>query len=166
MGNLIGRVGNLIARLLQHHKPEPEQKINLADLPESCISAILSFTTLRDVCRLSAVSKVFASAADFDDVWSRWLPQQCMDRILSKAVSSVEFSSKRELYFRLCDSILIDGGTKVFIYPLYSLAFGYLIRHKPITSVLFKLILCSYNNRCFGWNDPQRKWVTCCLQKS
>lgn len=92
---------------------EVEREISLPELPENCISHILSFTSQRDVCRLSAVSKTFRAAADDNSIWNKFFPQECY-QILTRAVSPLAFSSKRELYFRLCDSILIDGGTKRF----------------------------------------------------
>lgn len=92
---------------------EVESETSLPELPENCIAHILSFTTQRDVCRLSAVSKAFRAAADHDYVWNKFVPEECY-QILTRAVSPLAFSSKRELYFRLCDSILIDGGSKIF----------------------------------------------------
>jgi hypothetical protein len=117
--------GKLIARLL----PEPERETVLLDLPVSCMMAIFFFTTLsimaifffttpRDICRLSIVSKLFKSVDYSDDLWNKFLPKEC-HRIVSRADAPVP-TSKRELYARLGDSILIDGGTKVLLYPLIS----------------------------------------------
>jgi hypothetical protein len=92
---------------------ENSSELNLPELTESCISVILSFTTPRDVCRLSAVSRLFTSAANGDSLWNKFIPQQCY-QILPRAVTPIEFASKRELYFRLCDPVLIDGGTQSF----------------------------------------------------
>ncbi|XP_038972051.1 F-box protein PP2-B10-like isoform X1 [Phoenix dactylifera] len=78
-------------------------------VPEDCISHVLSLTTPRDSCRAALVSAAFRSAASSDAVWERFLPSDYQS-ILSRAVEPVEYSSKRELYFRLCDSILVDGG--------------------------------------------------------
>ncbi|KAK1284449.1 putative F-box protein PP2-B2 [Acorus calamus] len=83
-------------------------------LPEGCVSHAVSFTTPRDACRASLVSSTVRSASDSDSVWERFLPSDCME-VLSRAVEPVGFfSSKKELYFRLCRPILIDGGTKSF----------------------------------------------------
>ncbi|XP_058092558.1 F-box protein PP2-B10-like [Magnolia sinica] len=78
-------------------------------LPEGCISHILSYTTPRDACRSSTLSHTFKFASESDTVWEKFLPSDCSE-ILSKSVNPVEFSSKKELYFRLCDPILINGG--------------------------------------------------------
>lgn len=82
-------------------------------LPEACVSHVLSFTSPRDSCRATVASRTFRLAADSDTVWSRFLPPSYRE-ILSRTVDSVSFSSCKELYFKLCDSVPIDGGTKVF----------------------------------------------------
>jgi hypothetical protein len=123
-------MGNLIARLLHY---QPEHETNLPELPEGCISAILSFTTPRHVCRLSAVSKLFTSAANSDSLWNKFLTQQCLHQILSKAVSPIAFSSKRELYFCLCDPILIDGGTKMFWLERSTAKMGYMLSARELS---------------------------------
>jgi len=119
-----------------------KQEINLAELPESCISTILSFTTTRDICRLSAVSKVFRSAAYDDSLWNKFLPQQCY-QILPRAVIPVAFSSKRELYFHLCDSILIDKGTKIFWLDQSTTKMGYMLSARELH---------------ISWGENQRYW--------
>uniref|UniRef100_A0A1D1Y188 F-box protein At2g02240 n=1 Tax=Anthurium amnicola TaxID=1678845 RepID=A0A1D1Y188_9ARAE len=81
-------------------------------MPEDCLSLALSLTTPLDVCRSSAVSSAFLSAAKSDMVWGRFLPPDCQG-ILDRSAVPVMVSSRRELYFRLCDSILVDGGEKI-----------------------------------------------------
>ncbi|XP_068662969.1 F-box protein At2g02240-like [Aristolochia californica] len=84
-----------------------------SSLPEGCISYVISLTSPRDACRSSAVSSVFQEASDSDFVWERFLPRDYSD-ILSRAVTLLEYSSKKGLYFILCNSILIDDGKKSF----------------------------------------------------
>uniref|UniRef100_A0A804JQ87 F-box domain-containing protein n=1 Tax=Musa acuminata subsp. malaccensis TaxID=214687 RepID=A0A804JQ87_MUSAM len=78
-------------------------------LPEGCVAHAIALTSPRDVCRFSAVSSAFRSAAAYDTVWDRFLPSDYRS-ILSRAVRPVVCSSKRDLFFRLCDSLLIDAG--------------------------------------------------------
>ncbi|WOK95394.1 F-box protein PP2-B12 [Canna indica] len=78
-------------------------------LPEGCVAHAIAFTSPGDACRSSAVSTAFRSAAFSDTVWECFLPDDHRS-LLSRAVYPVEFSSKRELFFLLCDSILIDDG--------------------------------------------------------
>ncbi|XP_057961061.1 putative F-box protein PP2-B12 [Malania oleifera] len=91
--------------------------MDLLMLPEGCIADILSLTSPADACRLSLVSSTFLSAADSDAVWHRFLPSYC-HTLISRSCSSSLFadcSSKKELFFRLCDfPLLIDEGTKSF----------------------------------------------------
>ncbi|XP_060212445.1 F-box protein PP2-B10-like [Lycium barbarum] len=83
---------------------------DIYQLPEGCISNVLSLTSPRDTCRLTVVATIFRSASESDAVWDRFLPP---DYPRPDSVSS--FGSKKELYFYLCDHpLLIDGGTKSF----------------------------------------------------
>ncbi|KAJ9158593.1 hypothetical protein P3X46_024158 [Hevea brasiliensis] len=82
-------------------------------LPEGCVSLILSFTSPLDACRSSLVSSTFQSAMESDAVWERFLPSDYRD-ILSRAVTPLKFSSKKELFFHLCNPILMDAGKKSF----------------------------------------------------
>lgn len=85
-----------------------------SELPEGCVSDILSLSSPRDVCRSSAISKGFKSVADSDAVWDRFLPSDHRE-IVSRSVTPVPFSSKKQLYFFLADSpILLDGGKLSF----------------------------------------------------
>lgn len=120
----------------------PELEINLPELPVACISAILSFTTQRDVCRLSTVSRLFRFAANSDSIWSKFLPQKCYE-ILPRAFIPLQFASIKELYFLLCDSILIDGGRKIFWIERSTAKIGYMLSARELT---------------IEWSDDQRYW--------
>ncbi|XP_058103431.1 putative F-box protein PP2-B12 [Magnolia sinica] len=86
---------------------------DFSSLDEGCITHILSLTSPLDVCRTSSVSSAFQSAAESDSIWERFLPSDYSD-ILSRSVSPLHFSSKKDLYFRLCQPLLIDDGKKSF----------------------------------------------------
>lgn len=80
------------------------------DLPEDCISHIITFTSPRDACVAASVSKTFASAVDSDSVWEKFLPPDYSSLVPQSGV----FLSKKELYFALChDPLLIEDGKKV-----------------------------------------------------
>ncbi|CAI9768949.1 unnamed protein product [Fraxinus pennsylvanica] len=85
----------------------------LYDLPEDCLSHVIGFTSPRDVCRFMLASTVFCNSVESDLVWDKFLPCDYLD-IISKLVSPVEFSSKRDLFFQLSTPLLIDGGNKTF----------------------------------------------------
>ncbi|KAH6772531.1 hypothetical protein C2S51_010935, partial [Perilla frutescens var. frutescens] len=83
-------------------------------LPEECLSHVIGFTSPRDACSLAVVSKNFRDAADSDLAWDKFLPSDYR-QIISKSLSPIVFSSKKEL-FRIISStsILIDGAKKAF----------------------------------------------------
>ncbi|XP_010935987.1 F-box protein At2g02240 [Elaeis guineensis] len=86
---------------------------DICTLPEGCISHVISLTSPVDSCRSAAVCTTFRSAAVSDTVWERFLPPDYRS-ILERAVRPVEYSSKKELFFRLCEPILIDDGKMSF----------------------------------------------------
>ncbi|CAI0404908.1 unnamed protein product [Linum tenue] len=83
----------------------------ISALPEECLSSILCFTSPQDACRSSAVSAEFHSVADSDTVWENFLPSDYRCTV-ADSVPALQFSSKKELYRKLCDSVLVDGGRK------------------------------------------------------
>ncbi|KAJ4835374.1 hypothetical protein Tsubulata_021311 [Turnera subulata] len=87
--------------------------MNLDFLDEDCLSHILSFTSPRDATCVSLVSPVLRSSADSDKVWDKFLPHDYQD-ILSRLISPLEYSSKKDLFLRLCNPHFVDGGRKIF----------------------------------------------------
>lgn len=78
-------------------------------LPEDCISYIISFTNPRDACVAATVSKTFKSTVKSDITWEKFLPADYESLIPPSRV----FSSKKELYFSLCnDPVLFDDDKK------------------------------------------------------
>ncbi|KAF7151692.1 hypothetical protein RHSIM_Rhsim02G0054900 [Rhododendron simsii] len=81
----------------------------LSALPECLLTAVLSRTSPRDVCRSSAVSKELRSVAESDAVWKRFLPSNHGDIISGLAYDPVAFSTKKQLYESLTEIVLDDG---------------------------------------------------------
>ncbi|KAF8402068.1 hypothetical protein HHK36_013020 [Tetracentron sinense] len=107
-------------------------------LPEGCISRILSLTSPRDACRSSVVSSVFRWAAESDIVWEKFLPSDYRE-VISRSVSPspLLFSSKKELYFRLCNTrVFIDDGNKSFALEKGSGKKCYMLGARVLTIVL------------------------------
>ncbi|URE05854.1 F-box protein [Musa troglodytarum] len=96
----------------RRHRQKMEAVKSLDDMPCDVVSKVLAFTTPADAGRSSAVSRLFRAASSWDWMWEQFLPSD-IDEILPRAVTPIEFSSKKELLFRLCDPILIDGGNKI-----------------------------------------------------
>ncbi|KAJ0693973.1 putative F-box domain-containing protein [Helianthus annuus] len=92
---------------------ESDNSASITDLPEGCLTDILSITSPRDACRAASISKAFNSAANSDAVWDRFLPPDYRE-IIARAVSLVVFESKKQLYHRLSESyIILDHGNLV-----------------------------------------------------
>ncbi|KAL8205901.1 hypothetical protein R6Q57_009452 [Mikania cordata] len=82
-------------------------------LSEDCVSTILSLTSPPDACRFMLASSSLRSAAESDTVWAGFLPSD-LPQLLSRTHTQLSFSSKKDLFFQLCDPILIDGGIRTF----------------------------------------------------
>ncbi|KAJ8529566.1 hypothetical protein K7X08_036401 [Anisodus acutangulus] len=82
-------------------------------LPEDCISSILSLTSPKDTVNFSLVSSFLRAVASSDFVWQTFLPSD-YNQIIDKSVTPLNYSSKKELFVRLCNSIILDGGNKSF----------------------------------------------------
>ncbi|GLT68441.1 hypothetical protein SLA2020_406730 [Shorea laevis] len=121
-----------------------------AVLPEECIATIISFTSPRDACRDSLVSRIFASAAGSDLVWTKFLPPD-YQRIISESVSqgpsssaSLNILSKKDLYFHLCDNpILIGDGNRSFAIDKLSGKKCYMLGARELS---------------IAWGDNPRYW--------
>lgn len=95
-----------------------EQQDYISRLPLDCLMTVMKLTSPKDVCRSTAVSTTFQSAADLDDLWQSFLPVD-LSSILYHGEIDVEQLpvSKKELYLHLCRNwILLDGGTKVIFF--------------------------------------------------
>ncbi|KAG7969300.1 hypothetical protein I3843_07G024600 [Carya illinoinensis] len=87
-------------------------EITLDLLPEDCFTQTMSLSTSpQDVCRSVLVSSLIRFVADSDTVWEKFLPPN-YEEILSRLVSPFVYSSKKELFARLSNPQLIDGGRK------------------------------------------------------
>ncbi|XP_009391276.2 F-box protein PP2-B10-like [Musa acuminata AAA Group] len=122
-------------------------------LPELCIVHAISLTSPRVASRLSAVSTTFRAAATSDTVWDRFLPSDWQS-LVSRAVHPVDFSSfssKRDIFFRLCDPILIDDGKMSFSLDRSSGAKCYVLSARKLS---------------ITWADAPWYWKWRCLPES
>ena len=86
--------------------------LNLNMLPQDFVAIILSLTSPSDACRSTLVSSTLRSAAKSDVFWEKFSPSDYQD-LVSRSITSLKFSSKKDLYLRLCNPTLIDNGRKV-----------------------------------------------------
>ncbi|KAI3732319.1 hypothetical protein L1987_63523 [Smallanthus sonchifolius] len=118
-------------------------------IPEGFVAKALSLTSPRDASRLSLVCSVFRSAAEWDAVWESFLPAE----IVTKAVEDgLSFSSKKQLFLRLCDHpLIIDGGNKSFSLDKQSGKKCYMLAARDLSIV---------------WGDTPRYWRWISLPES
>ncbi|XP_074316281.1 putative F-box protein PP2-B12 [Silene latifolia] len=84
--------------------------LNILDLPEGCLSHILSLTSPLYILRCSLVCKLFYSLSKSNLVWDQFLPSDLDQNFIRRSFS---FSDKKHLVLYLCRSfILLQEGTK------------------------------------------------------
>ncbi|KAL0797537.1 hypothetical protein Bca101_052711 [Brassica carinata] len=102
--------GGIVIDGIEVRPKTPKNKMMM--LPEACVANILSFTTPADTFSSASVSSVFQLAGDSDFVWEKFLPSG-YSHVISTSTHRLNFSSKKELYRCLCESVLIDNGRKI-----------------------------------------------------
>ncbi|KAH7857138.1 hypothetical protein Vadar_009456 [Vaccinium darrowii] len=108
-------------------------------------------TSPADACRSSAISTLFNAAADSDSMWESFLPFDYR-QIVSRSVSPVVFSTKKQLYFSLCESpLLLDGGKLGFALDRVSGKKCYTLPARELA---------------IAWKEDTRYWVWISLPES
>ncbi|XP_010528910.1 PREDICTED: F-box protein VBF-like [Tarenaya hassleriana] len=111
-------------------------------LPEACVAKILSLTSPADTVSAAAVSSVFRCAGDSDFVWDHFLPLDYIG-VISQSVDHLSFSSKKELYRRLSESVLIENGRKMFKIDKFSGKISYVLSPRDLS---------------IAWSDQPMTW--------
>ncbi|XP_039032373.1 F-box protein PP2-B15-like [Hibiscus syriacus] len=109
------------------------QVLELNMLPESCVAEILSLTSPSYACRSSLVSTTFRSAADSDYVWGKFLPSEYHESVWEACDASFQFCSKKELYFLLCNPLLVGDGKMSFRLERSSGRMSYIISARELS---------------------------------
>ncbi|XP_021850589.2 putative F-box protein PP2-B12 isoform X2 [Spinacia oleracea] len=116
--------------------------INLLDLPDGCLSHILSLTSPFYVLRSSLVCKFFHSIAKSDLVWEKFLPSDFHPIIQHSSASP----SKKHIVLHLCRSfILLEDGHKSFSLDKWTGKKCYMLGARELT------LAFSDNSRCWRW---------------
>lgn len=122
---------------------------HIHDLPEDCICTIISLTSPPDVVKLSLVSSTCRSATESDYVWNVFLPCDWQD-IARKSVTLLKYTTKKELFLCLCNSILIHGGNKVRLKRLiYIDWFTFSCSQRQLTRIVDHFIYFHVSELCF-----------------
>lgn len=123
--------------------------MNLLDLPEGCLSHILSLTSPVYVLRSSLVCKIFRSIAKSDLVWEKFLPSDyhLIQRSSGQnTLGVVDFPSKKYLVLHLCRSfVLLEGGNKSFALDKWTAKKCYMLGAREL------IIPSSGNPHCWSW---------------
>ncbi|CAO2841380.1 unnamed protein product [Amaranthus hypochondriacus] len=89
--------------------------VDFSDLPEDCISYILTLSSPSDVLRSSAVSKQLLTVSESDSVWDKFLPSDCYDIISRSPAPFLDFKSKKDMFLHLCNThIFLNENTLSF----------------------------------------------------
>ncbi|CAL9238606.1 unnamed protein product [Arabidopsis halleri] len=102
-------------------------------LPEACVANILAFTSPADAFSSSEVSSIFRLAGDSDFVWGKFLPFDYQSIISQSTDHHRSFSSKKEIYRCLCDSLLIDNARKLFKINKFSGKISYILSARDLS---------------------------------
>ncbi|KAL4567105.1 hypothetical protein LXL04_022679 [Taraxacum kok-saghyz] len=132
----------------------------ILELPEGCLSEVLSLTSPRDACRAASITKGFTSAADSDAVWERFLPPDYREVIArSVSLSPLVFDTKKQLYLFLSDShILLDHGHLSFHVDKESGKKCYMLGAKELS------IAWQDDSRYWEWrNIPESRFLEVCI---
>ncbi|KAL9309888.1 putative phloem protein [Arabidopsis thaliana] len=113
-------------------------------LPEACVANILAFTSPADAFSSSEVSLVFRLAGDSDFVWEKFLPSDYKSLISQSTDHHRSFSSKKEIYRCLCDSLLIDNARKLFKINKFSGKISYVLSARDIS--------IAHSDHAFYWS--------------
>ncbi|KMT15348.1 hypothetical protein BVRB_3g060530 [Beta vulgaris subsp. vulgaris] len=90
--------------------------MNVTELPDECMSLILSLTSPSDVLRSSVVTKQFSSVSEYDVVWKKFLPLD-IDDIISQSSTPylLQQLTLKNFFLHLCRSpLLFNNDTQSF----------------------------------------------------
>ncbi|KAK9684701.1 hypothetical protein RND81_10G226500 [Saponaria officinalis] len=119
--------------------------VNLLDLPEGCLSHIISLTSPLYILRSSLVCKLFCSLAKSDLVWNHFLPSD-FDQLFIQRSSF--FPSKKHLVLYLCRSfILFEGDFKSISLDKWSGKKCYMLGARELS------IYSGDNPTCWRWKS-------------
>ncbi|XP_047334140.1 F-box protein PP2-A13-like [Impatiens glandulifera] len=107
-------MGSNTSACLSSSSDYPSLNLKLGDIPESCISLILTHLDPPEICQFARLNCAFHGASSADFIWELKLPSNY--RYIIEKLSDEGFEldglGKKELYGRLCRFNPFDGGTK------------------------------------------------------
>ncbi|KAB1210741.1 F-box protein PP2-A13 [Morella rubra] len=87
-------------------------KPSLGDVPENCISTILTYLDPPEICKLARLNRAFRGASEANFVWASKLPSNYKFLVHKVLHEDPENLAKKDIYARLCRPSRFDDGTK------------------------------------------------------
>ncbi|XP_065870187.1 F-box protein PP2-A14 [Euphorbia lathyris] len=84
----------------------------LSDLPENCVSSILTYLDPPEICKLAGLNRTFNGASLSDLVWETKLPSNYKFLVHQVLKEDLLVFNKKQIYSRLCQPNYFDDGTK------------------------------------------------------
>ncbi|XP_076951961.1 F-box protein PP2-A13-like [Bidens hawaiensis] len=101
--------------LLTQESSTHPTKLNLGDIPESCVALVLSNLDPPEVCKLARLNRAFRAASSADFIWDAKLPSN-YHYMVNEHVTNISSTKlgKHEIYGRLTRPVRFDDGNKEF----------------------------------------------------
>ncbi|WCJ36602.1 F-box protein PP2-A14 [Euphorbia peplus] len=84
----------------------------LNDLPENCVSSILTYLDPPEICKLAGLNRTFNGASLSDLVWETKLPSNYKFLVLQVLQEDPLTLNKKQIYSRLCQPNYFHDATK------------------------------------------------------
>ncbi|KAI3741273.1 hypothetical protein L1987_58944 [Smallanthus sonchifolius] len=89
-------------------------KIQLGDIPESCVALVLSYLDPPEICKLARLNRAFRAASSADFIWDAKLPLNYHHLVEEYLMKNPSKLGKNEIYRRLTRPVRFDAGNKEF----------------------------------------------------
>ncbi|KAI3800500.1 hypothetical protein L1987_28591 [Smallanthus sonchifolius] len=89
-------------------------KLQLGDIPESCVALVLSYLDPPEICKLARLNRAFRTASSADFIWDAKLPLNYHHLVEEYLMKNPSKLGKNEIYRRLTRPVRFDTGNKEF----------------------------------------------------
>ncbi|KAL7607622.1 F-box protein PP2-A13 [Lactuca sativa] len=89
-------------------------KLNLGDLPESCVALVLFYLEPPEICKLARINRAFRAASSADFIWISKLPSNYHYLVGKLLIDDKKKVGEKEIFARLTRPMPFDAGNKEF----------------------------------------------------
>ncbi|KVH84535.1 F-box protein PP2-A13-like [Cynara cardunculus var. scolymus] len=93
---------------------ENPSKLNLGDIPESCLALVLSYMEPPEICKLARINRTFRAASSADFIWISKLPSNYHYLLGKSFVNDKKTLGVKEIFARLTRPVSFDAGNKEY----------------------------------------------------